>query len=114
MGHGVSSAWAQMGPAAGPAAGGRPTDLLFLMAGVFGIFYFLVIRPEQKRKKDHDALVAGLKRNDRVMLSSGIHGRVMGMNDKTIAVEIAPKVTVEVERSHIQQVETDSSPATKS
>lgn len=104
----MSSAWAQMGPAAGAPAG-RPTDLLFLMAGVFGIFYFLVIRPEQKRKKDHEYLVAGLKRNDRIMLSSGIHGRVMGMNDKTVSVEIAPKVQVEVERSHIQTVETDSS-----
>jgi preprotein translocase subunit YajC len=101
----MSMAWAQ---STGAPAAGRPTDLLFLMASVFAIFYFLVIRPEQKRKKDHDALLSGLKRNDRITLSSGIHGRVMALSEKTISVEIAPKVHVEVDRSAIQQVHTDS------
>ena len=101
----MSIAWAQT---AGAPPAGRPTDLLFLMASVFAIFYFLVIRPEQKRKKDHEALLAGLKRNDRITLASGIHGRVMALSEKTISVEIAPKVQVEVDRSAIAQVQTDS------
>ena len=83
------------------------------MASVFAIFYFLVIRPEQKRKKDHEGLLAGLKRNDRIALSCGIQGRIVAISEKFVSVEIAPKVNVEVERSAIQQVQTDSAAGTK-
>lgn len=107
----MSTAWAQAPGAASPA--GRPTDLVFLMASVFAIFYFLVIRPEQRRKKDHDALLASLKRNDRISLSCGIQGRIMALGEKTVSVEIAPKVQVEVERSAIHHVQVDAAPGTK-
>ena len=106
----MNATWAQLG---GAPTAGRPTDLLILMASVFAIFYFLVIRPEQKRKQDHDALLAGLKRNDRISLSCGIRGRVVALSEKSVSVEIAPKVQVEVERSAIHQVQTDSAAGTK-
>jgi len=68
------------------------------------IFYFLLIRPEQKRRKELEAQVSGIKRNDQVVFSSGIHGRVMGLGDKVLSVEIAPKVTIQVDRDSIQRV----------
>jgi preprotein translocase subunit YajC len=74
----------------------------FLLLGV--VFYFLLVRPEQRRRRDHDQLVAGLKRNDQVVMSSGIHGRVMTLGDDVVTVEIAPKVQVQVDRSAIQTV----------
>ncbi len=69
------------------------------------IFYLLLLRPEQKRRKEHEQVLAGLKRNDLVVMSSGIHGRVAGLAEKVVTVEIAPKVQVQVDRSAIQSVQ---------
>jgi preprotein translocase subunit YajC len=74
---------------------------LFLIGA---IFYFLLIRPEQRRRKDLEAQVAGLKRNDQVVLGSGIYGRIITLGDKVLSVEIAPKVTVQVDRDSVQRV----------
>lgn len=75
----------------------------FLVLGV--IFYLLLLRPEQKKRREHDQLVASLKRNDQVVLTSGIHGRVAGVSDKVLTVEIARGVQVQVERTGIQSVQ---------
>jgi len=74
---------------------------LILLAGVF---YLLLVRPEQKRRKEHDQMVENLKQNDRVVMASGIHGRVTALSDSVVTVEIAPRVQVHVDRSAIQTV----------
>jgi preprotein translocase subunit YajC len=74
-----------------------------LLLGV--VFYVLLLRPEQKRRREHEDLVAALKRNDQVVMTSGIHGRVTGLAEKVVTVEIAPRVQVQVDRSAIQSVE---------
>ena len=79
----------------------------FLLLGI--VFYFLLVRPEQRRRRAHEELVGALKRNDQVVMSSGIHGRVMTLGDDVITVEIAPKVQVQVDRSAIQTVRKASS-----
>ena len=86
---------------------GAPPVLVQVMPLVLlgAVFYLLLVRPEQKRRRDHDQLVTALKRNDQIVMASGIHGRVMGLGEKTITVEIAPKVQVVVDRSAIQSVE---------
>jgi preprotein translocase subunit YajC len=68
------------------------------------IFYLLLIRPEQRRRRELETQVAALKRNDQVVLTSGIHGRVTTLGDKVLTVEIAPKVAVQVDRDAIQRV----------
>jgi preprotein translocase subunit YajC len=93
------------GFAQAPEGGGPPIAVQlvpFLLLGV--VFYFLLVRPEQRRRREHDQLVAGLKRNDQVVMSSGIHGRVMTIGDDVVTVEIAPKIQVQVDRSAIQTV----------
>lgn len=87
-------------------AGGPPAvyNVGFLLLLV-GIFYFVLLRPEQRRRREHDQLLGQLKRNDRVVMTSGIHGRVMDVGDKVLTIEIAPKVQVQVERSAIQNVQ---------
>ena len=70
-----------------------------------GIFYFLLLRPEQKRRRDQEQLIANLKRNDQVVMVSGIHGRILTISDKVVTVEIAPKVPVQVDRTAIQSVQ---------
>jgi preprotein translocase subunit YajC len=89
------------------AADGGPPVLVqvvpLLLLGV--VFYVLLVRPEQKRRREHEQLIAALKRNDQIVMASGIHGRVTGLGDKIVTVEIAPRVQVQVDRSAIQTVE---------
>lgn len=110
----ITEAYAQ---AAGGAAG---ADLLGGLGGmmplvlIFVVFWFLMIRPQQKRMKEHRALVATLKKGDRVLTSGGILGLVTkaveGEND--VEVEIAASVRVRVLRSAVQEVLNRPMPAT--
>jgi preprotein translocase subunit YajC len=68
---------------------------------MFVIFYFLLIRPQQKKTKEHRQMVANLKKGDRIVTSGGIHGRITGMDDVTLTVEIADKVRVKVARGNV-------------
>ena len=71
---------------------------------IFVIFYFLLIRPQQKQKKEHQNLLSNLKEGDNVLTSGGIYGRVTGIKDDKITVEISDKVRVKVNRGHIAGV----------
>jgi preprotein translocase subunit YajC len=88
-----------------PDGGGAPliVSLLPILA-MFAIMYFVVMRPEQKKRAEHDALLKGLKRNDAVVLASGIHGRVVQVGEAVLTVEIAPRVQVQVDASAVQRV----------
>jgi preprotein translocase subunit YajC len=105
----VSTAWAQSGEASGPP----PIYNLGFIVLMFAIFYFVLLRPEQRRRKDQERLIASVKRNDQVVLNSGLHGRVVTLGDTLITVEIAPKVQVQFDRSAIQSVESLSAGETK-
>jgi len=100
----MSEAWAQVGDG---VAGGAPPMLLQLLpfVAVLLIMYLLFIRPEQRRQKEHQQLLEQVRRNDQVVLSCGLHGRVVGLADKTVTIEIAPKVQVTFDRTAIQTVE---------
>ena len=87
------------------ADGGAPPLLQMLpLLALVAVFYLVLFRPEQKRRREHEQLVAALKRGDRVVMASGIHGRVTGVAEKVVTVEIARNVQVEVDRSAIQTV----------
>ena len=87
--------------------GGSPPVLMQLAFPLLlvGIFYMLLLRPEQKRRREHEQLLGNLKRNDQVVMASGLHGRVLNTGDKVLTVEIAPRVQVTVDRSAVQRVE---------
>ncbi len=82
-----------------------------LMVGMFAIFYFLMLRPQQQRMKAHQAMVTALKRGDTVVLASGMIGKVTKVDDAEVAVEIAPSVNVKVVKSTITEVRTRGEPA---
>jgi preprotein translocase subunit YajC len=106
---GIAHAMGQGGaPADGGAAGFASFIPLILM---FVIFYFLLIRPQQKRNKEHRALLANLKKGDRIVTSGGIHGRITGLDETTLTVEIADKVRVKVNRSNVAAVLGSAPPA---
>ena len=68
---------------------------------MFVIFYFLLIRPQQKKAKEHREMIGNLKKGDRVITSGGIYGTITGLEDNTITVEIAEKVRVKVSRGNV-------------
>ena len=88
-----------------PGGGGSSQWMSFLpIILIFAIFYFLLIRPQQKKAKDHRALLSSLKVGDQVLTSGGIYGRVTGLRDDVITLEISDKVRVKVSRGHIAGV----------
>lgn len=78
---------------------------------LFVLFYFLMIRPQQRRAKQHQATLQAVKRGDTVVMTSGIIGKVTRVEDAELAVEIAPNTVVKVVRSMIADVRTRSEPA---
>ena len=68
---------------------------------MFAIFYFLLIRPQQKKAKAHKQMLSAVKKGDKVVSSGGLHGLVTGVSDDVVTMEIAPKVRVKVSRSSI-------------
>jgi preprotein translocase subunit YajC len=68
---------------------------------IFAIFYFLLIRPQQRKAKQHKQVLAALKKGDRVVSSGGLHGVITGLTEDTVTMEISPKVRVRVSRGYI-------------
>jgi preprotein translocase subunit YajC len=99
---GTGLAYAMGAPGGGGGAGGMMSFLPIIL--IFVIFYFLLIRPQQKRAKDHKALLSNLKVGDQVLTGGGIYGRVTGLRDDIITVEISDKVRVKVNRGSIGAV----------
>ena len=85
---------------------GQPSPMLqFLpLVVLFAVFYFLIIRPQQKTQKEHKAMIEKLDKNDEIITSGGIHGTVVGTAEKSVTIRIADNVKIEVERSAIQQL----------
>lgn len=103
----IAYAMGQGGAPDGGAGGFASFIPLILM---FVIFYFLLIRPQQKRSKEHRSMVAALKKGDRIITSGGLHGRVTGLDETTLTVEIADKVRVKVNRANVAGVIPSASP----
>ena len=89
------------------AQGAQQTDAfnpLLLMAVMFGAFYFLLIRPQQKKQKAHTALIAALEVGDEVMTSGGILGRITGVSEHYVIVQVSDNTELKMQRSSISQV----------
>lgn len=88
------------GTGGGGAQGGGFAALVPLLL-MFAIFYFLLIRPQQKKQKKQREVLAALKRGDMVVTSGGLHGKITGLTEKVVTLEIAEKVRVKVGRGYI-------------
>lgn len=85
---------------ASPSGGGM-WDLIIQVGLILMIFYFLLIRPQQKRTKQHQTMLGALKRDDDVVTSGGIFGKITGITDTVVTLEIAPNVRIKVQRSQV-------------
>ena len=98
----INDAWAEGAPAAGA---GEPTLMSFApLILIFIIFYFFLIRPQMKRAKEHKKMVGALAKNDEVVTSGGILGRISKLGDSFVVIEIADGVEVKVQRSSVGQL----------
>ncbi|MDW2980747.1 preprotein translocase subunit YajC [Rhodanobacter sp. KK11] len=90
--------------AAAPQPQGGGMSMIIMMVVLFGLMYFMMIRPQMKRQKEHRALIAGLAKGDEVVTNGGIAGRVDEVGETFITVEIAASVKVKVQKGAVQQV----------
>jgi preprotein translocase subunit YajC len=101
--------------AAAPAPGAPEQPPFFMsimpLIFVFVIFYFLLIRPQQKKQKEHQKLVESVKTGDKVVTSAGIHGIIANVKDRTVVVKVADNVKIEFDRVAITMVEKGSDAA---
>jgi preprotein translocase subunit YajC len=88
--------------AAGGCAGGGGLQSLIFMLLMFAVFWFILIRPQQKRAKEHAAFLSALKKGDQVVTRGGVIGRVSGVADNLVTIEIQEKVRVQVLKSYIE------------
>jgi preprotein translocase subunit YajC len=107
----ASEAFAQTAGAA-PAAGPEGMLLQFLpLIALLVLFYFLLIRPQQRRLKQHRTMIEALKRGDTVVLPSGVIGKIVRVEPAEVQVEIAPNTNVRVVKAMITEVRSRGEPA---
>ena len=92
---------------AGEAKGGDPLSFLIPMGAIFLIFYFLLIRPQQRKQKEHENLLKAVSKGDRVVTTGGIHGVVVGEAEDVLTLEIAnlrgERVRIKLDRGRIER-----------
>lgn len=97
----IASAHAQAEGA--PPPGGEMFQILFLV-GLFVLFYFIAIRPQRKRQKEHQQMVSALSKGDEVVTSSGILGKVTNLDDNYMVLNVANNVDMKFQRVHVHAI----------
>ncbi|MFW6139053.1 MAG: preprotein translocase subunit YajC [Spirochaetota bacterium] len=114
----INQLFAAYGPQSGStgegAGGGSPMSLIFMIIAIFAVMYFLMIRPQQRQKKQHQEMLSKISKGDKIVTIGGIHGTVAGVKDNTVIVKIADTVKVELNRSSISQIVSSRSSRTES
>ena len=93
----ISDAHAQ----SAPAQGSDPLFSWLILIGMFVLFYFMLIRPQQKRAKEHKQMLSAIQKGDNVITSGGIHGKVASVNEDSISLEISDGVKVKVSKEAV-------------
>lgn len=101
-----------MGSAPGGAAGGAGGGMaafqqIIPLVFMFAIFYFLLIRPQQKKAKEHKALLEAMKKGDNVITAGGVHGKVSAVENDIVTLEIANNVNIKITKSYIAAIKKD-------
>jgi len=100
----IAEAFADGAPAAGAAAQQNPMTGMLFFVGMIVIFYFLLIRPQQKRAKEHKKMVEAVGKGDEIVTNGGILGKIVDVADQYLTVEIANNVQIKLQRHAIATV----------
>jgi preprotein translocase subunit YajC len=84
--------------------GGSMVSTLIMFGAIFAIFYFMIIRPQQKKAKERESLLKSVKKGDKIITASGIHGTVSGLDETTVLIDVGNNNKIKMERSAIGQV----------
>jgi preprotein translocase subunit YajC len=96
------------GGAAGGAGGGMAAfQQIIPLVFMFAIFYFLLIRPQQKKAKEHKALLESMKKGDNVITAGGVHGKVAAVENDLVTLEVANNVNIKITKSYIAAIKKD-------
>jgi preprotein translocase subunit YajC len=101
-----------MGQPSGDAGPSLMSNII-LFGSIIAIFYFMIIRPQQKRAKERQKLIDSMKKGDKVVTSGGMYGTIAGLDDKTVLVQIADNVKVKLDRGSIATIISESVPEIK-
>jgi preprotein translocase subunit YajC len=93
-----------MAPQGGSGGGSGLISTIIMFGAIFLIFYFMIIRPQQKRAKERDKMLSNIEKGDKVVTSGGVHGIIAGIEEKTVLLQISENVKVKVERSAITTI----------
>ena len=93
-----------MAPQGGDGGGGGLISTLIMFGAIFLIFYFMIIRPQQKRSKERDKMLSNLEKGDKIVTNGGIHGIIAGLEEKTALVQVGDNIKLKIERSAITSV----------
>jgi len=93
-----------MAPQGGEGGSGSLISTIIMFGAIFAIFYFMIIRPQQKRAKEREALLSNIEKGDKIITSGGVHATIVGLEDKTALIEIAPNVKIKIDRTAIGSV----------
>jgi len=101
----ISDAYAQTAPAARPAGGAAGWSSILFMGAIFVVFYFLLIRPQVKRQKEHKTLIEGLSKGDEILTSGGMVGKITDIDAQYLRLQVATvndkAVEISVQRSAV-------------
>jgi len=90
------------GPVSGPmGCGGGGTEQIGLLLLMFAVLYFLMIRPQQKRAKQHETMMGALQKGDIVRTNGGIRGEITALDERDVTIEVADRTRIKVLRSHV-------------
>jgi len=98
---GPESAHAMGATGASAEGGGGGSSMLIMLVAIFAIFYFLMIRPESKRRKERQSMIDSLARGDKIVTIGGLHGEVQDVHDDKIVIRIAENLKVEIAKTAV-------------
>jgi len=102
MGLFISEAFAEAAPQAAPPT--TDGSFLIMMAGLFVLMYFMIIRPQRKRQKEHDALMSDLNKGDEVLLTSGMLGKIVKIHGEYLVVNTGNNIELKFQKSAVHAV----------
>ncbi len=97
----VDAAYAQAAAPAAPSAMDQTLHMFAILAVTVGIFYFMIIRPQQRKQKETEAMLASIRKGDRVLTTGGIYGTVIGVKDDVVVLKVADEIKMEFSRQSV-------------
>ncbi|MFZ0452610.1 MAG: preprotein translocase subunit YajC [Ignavibacteriaceae bacterium] len=88
----------------GSGGGGSFVSTIIMFGAIFLIFYFMIIRPQQKRAKEREKMLSNIQKGDKVITNGGLHGVIAGIDEKTVLLQVGDNVKLKFERSAVTSV----------